>query len=183
MKLRIGILVAPCRRWMRASPAFVLATATHLALAGVLLGSWLAPAVSAAPDPEIERDLVALTNVDRTSNGLSSLIEESVLVEIGRERSADMVARNYFSHDIPPDGEKVFAIMDRRRVPFESAGENLAWNNAGVSATVQHAEKDFMNSPTHRANIMRGAFTRIGVGAEVGADKTMFTVLFMKPFD
>jgi uncharacterized protein YkwD len=147
------------------------------------VATWFAPPVSAAPDPELERELVAMTNVDRTSNGLSSLIEDGLLLEVARERSADMLARNYFSHDIPPTGEKVFAIMDRRQVPFESAGENLAWNNGTRGVSVQRAEQDFMNSPTHRANILRGVFTHIGSGAEVGSDKIMYTVLFMKPFD
>src|SRR5688572_25848775 len=134
------------------------------------------------PNPALERDLIALTNVDRTSNGLGAVVEEGRLLEIARERSDDMVTRNYFSHEIPPSQQKVFAILDQRGVDFEMAGENLAWNNAPGAGTVQRAQTDFMNSPTHRANVLRGAFTHIGVGAIPGPDRVMFTVLFMKPF-
>ena len=131
--------------------------------------------------PPLERDLVALTNVDRTSNGKGAVVEEQRLVQIARERSDDMVTRNYFAHEIPPTQQKVFAIMGQRGVSFEMAGENLAWNNAPGAGTVQRAQSDFMNSPSHRANVLRDAFTHIGVGAIPGRDRVMFTVLFMKP--
>lgn len=148
-----------------------------------LVAGLVAPqGIAAAPDPRLERDLVAITNVDRTSNGLSALIEDGQLIEIARERSEDMIQRDYFSHEIPPTGERVFAIMDRRGVPFEVAGENLGWNTAGREATVQHVEKDFMNSPSHRSNILRDVFTTIGVGAVPAPDRIMYSVLFMKPF-
>src|SRR5439155_903218 len=84
--------------------------------------------------------------------------------------------------EIPPSGEKVFAVMDRAAIPFQSAGENLAWNTAAVSATVQKAETDFMNSPAHRANILHDGFISMGVGAQPGTSRFMYTVLFMKPF-
>src|SRR2546428_385155 len=72
-----------------------------------------APAAAADPVASLERDLVALTNVDRTSNGLNALIEDDSLVGVSRERSQDMLDRDYFSHEIPPNGEKVFAVLDR----------------------------------------------------------------------
>jgi uncharacterized protein YkwD len=151
----------------------------------LLIGSALAvavPAAAADPLPSLERDLVALTNVDRTSNGLNALIEDDRLIGVARERSQDMLDRDYFSHDIPPNGEKVFAVLDRKAIPFQSAGENLAWNTAAKDATVQKAETDFMNSPAHRANILHNGFVSIGVGAQPGTSRFMYTVLFMKPF-
>jgi len=158
-----------------------------LAAIGVGLLLALAPlrpshGLTANPDTNLERDLVALTNVDRTSNGLNALLQEERLIDIARTRSEDMITRNYFSHTIPPSGEKVFVELDRRGIDFDIAGENLAWNNAGAAASVQRAETDFMNSPTHRANLLRDGFTDIGVGAIPGADRIMFTVLFMRPF-
>jgi uncharacterized protein YkwD len=133
-------------------------------------------------DPALERDLLALTNADRTSNGLPSLAADARLVEIARERSDDMVARNYFSHDIPPDGRKVFDLMLARGVDYETAGENIAQNNAARDGTVQLAQQGFMNSPGHRQNILRSAFTTIGIGVTQGGGRFMYTVVFMRPF-
>lgn len=164
----------------RASTTAALVATAVAMLAVALL---LTPAATSAgnPDPNLERDLVALTNVDRTSNGLGALLDESRLIGLARERSDDMLIRDYFSHDIPPAGEKVFAEMGRRGIRYELAGENLEWNGSARAATVQFARQDFMNSPTHRANVLRDVFTRIGVGAIPGTNRVMFTVLFMKP--
>jgi uncharacterized protein YkwD len=139
--------------------------------------------LTANPDPNLERELLALTNVDRTSNGLGSLLPEERLIDVARRRSDDMLTRNYFSHTIPPSGEKVYVMLDQQGVDYQLAGENLAWNNAGTSASVQKAEMDFMNSPTHRANVLKPGYTDIGIGAIPGADRIMFTVLFMRPFE
>jgi uncharacterized protein YkwD len=48
---------------------------------------------------------------------------------------------------------------------------------------VQRAEQDFMNSPLHRANILRSDYDTIGVGAVPGSGRNMFTVLFMRTPD
>lgn len=154
----------------------------------VMLSGWLAlvplgTANAADPNPTLERDLIALTNLDRTSNSLTSLLETEPLIDLARERSDDMLARNYFSHDIPPEGEKVFALMQQRGILYRIAGENLAWNNAAQGeASIQRARQDFMNSPTHRANILEAEFSTIGVGAIPGSDRIMYTVLFMRTF-
>jgi len=140
-------------------------------------------ASAAAANPQLERNLVALTNVDRTSNGLTSLLEDDTLIGIARERSDDMVTRNYFSHEIPPDGDLVFSIFKQREIPYRAAGENIAWNTAAETASVQRAEQDFMNSPAHRANILRDDYNIVGVGAVPGTGRNMFTVLFMHTMD
>jgi len=77
---------------------------------------------NATSDPGLERDLLALTNVDRTSNGVPAVGADARLISAARERSDDMQARNYFSHDIPPDGRKVFDLLDARNVDFEMQG-------------------------------------------------------------
>ena len=155
----------------------------RLAVSSVgLVGCFLTLSVlsaAAQANPRLERDLVALTNVDRASNGLSALVENERLIELARERSDDMQVRNYFGHEIPPDGTLVFALMDARSIAYRAAGENLAANNAGESATVQRAQSDFMNSPSHRANILESRFDEIGVGAIPGPTKNVFTVLFL----
>jgi uncharacterized protein YkwD len=160
---------------------FVAALLLLVVVGGVALTPGSAQAASA--NPRLERELVAMTNVDRTSNGLTSLIEQDPLIDLARERSDDMLNRNYFAHEIPPTGDLVFVLMKERGIPYRIAGENLAWNNAAEAISVQRAEQDFMNSPAHRANIMKAEFDSIGVGAIPGTGKVMYTVLFMRPFD
>ena len=43
-------------------------------------------------------------------------------------RSKDMITRNYFSHNVPPSGYNVFAVLDKGYC-YAVAGENIGWNN------------------------------------------------------
>jgi hypothetical protein len=127
-----------------------------------------------------ERDLVTLTNGDRTSNGLASLRPNDSLTAIARERSQDMATRNYFSHEIPPDNHYFEDLLSRDGINYRMAGENIARNNFGDSDTTQRAQTGFLNSPPHRANILEPAYRDIGVGAWDRSDgMKYFTVLFM----
>jgi uncharacterized protein YkwD len=46
-------------------------------------------------------------------------------------------------------------------------GENLAWAS-GSNASATRIVRMWMESPGHRANILRSSFTRIGLGRRVG---------------
>jgi uncharacterized protein YkwD len=49
--------------------------------------------------------------------------------------------------------------MNKAGVKFRTAGENLA-----LAPTLQLAHTGLMNSPGHRANILRPEFGRLGIG-------------------
>src|SRR5436189_4487924 len=91
-----------------------------------------------ALDPKsAANELIALTNVSRTSNGLQALLRDNRLTTLSVSRSEDMISRNYFSHQIPPNDTTVVDILESLGVGFTSAGENIAWNNALDFTTVQ----------------------------------------------
>jgi uncharacterized protein YkwD len=69
-----------------------------------------------------------------------------------------MFARGYFSHHTP-DGKDPFDRMREGEVRFRTAGENLA-----LAPTLQIAHNGLMDSPGHRANILRPQFGRLGIG-------------------
>ncbi len=126
-----------------------------------------------------EQQWLDLINADRAAYGLPPLTPDPRLMEIARWRSEDMVARNYFSHDI--GGYTVFEILRQRQISYQVAGENLAVNTFDDSLTVAMAESGLMSSPRHRANILRPDFTAVGVGIATGPNRlTVFTQLFLK---
>ena len=126
-----------------------------------------------------EQQLVALTNQSRANAGRRALRVDSALTSIARYRSKDMITRNYFSHSIPPSGKSVFNVMSERGYCFNLAGENIGWNTYPDDVATAQIHQMFMNSPSHRENIMGRAWDVIGVGAYKGADgKKMWTVLF-----
>jgi hypothetical protein len=156
-----------------------------LVLCSVLLAGLLAlPQVAGAfnPDPQLEGDLIALTNADRTSNGVAALMVDDRLVTVARERSDDMMTRNYFAHEIPPTGSRVFDLILARGVDYQYAAENIGYNNAPRRSNVSFMEGEFLRSPGHRQNLLRDYWNFLGIGAVPSGDRVMYTVLFMKPF-
>ncbi len=157
------------------------AAASLVAVSGLAVAALhaAASAVVAHADGSADAALFSLTNQDRASNGVRSLIGNGTLQTVGEGgrytgcgfavngRSVDMIQRNYFAHPILGCGQMVFSMMQAYGVHYLSAGENIGWNvypgAAGAAAQINSA---FMNSPEHRANILNGAFTDLGVGSD-----------------
>ena len=110
------------------------------------------------PRPELEAQMLELVNQERIAGGLAPLEADPELAAVARKHSADMFARGYFSHNTP-EGSDPFDRIRAASVRFRTAGENLA-----LAPTVQIAHRGLMNSPGHRANILRPAFGRLGIG-------------------
>ena len=108
--------------------------------------------------PELEAQMLELVNRERAAAGLQPLAADNELREVARRHSADMFARGYFSH-VTPEGRDPFARIREGGVTFRTAGENLA-----LAPTLSIAHTGLMNSPGHRANILRPQFGRVGIG-------------------
>ncbi len=113
---------------------------------------------SSRPRPDLEQHMLDMVNEERIANGLPLLAPDPELTEVARRHSADMFTRGYFAHDTP-EGDTPFDRMREANVRFLIAGENLA-----LAPTVPVAHTGLMNSPGHRANILRPQFGRVGIG-------------------
>lgn len=114
------------------------------------------------PRPDLEKRMLDLVNQERQAAGLSPLQADPELTEVARKHSVDMFARGYFAHDTP-EGLSPFDRMKAANVRFTTAGENLA-----LAPTLPIAHTGLMNSPGHRANILRREFGRVGIGVMDG---------------
>ncbi len=131
--------------------------------------------------PSDEALLFNLTNQARASAGLAPLRDSAALHSLAEWRSKDMATRDYFSHQIPPQGYLVFHYMDAQGIKYVLAGENIGWDNAPDEQATQMIQQMFMNSPEHRANILGAKWDSMGVGAYKASDgKVYYTVLFME---
>ena len=117
---------------------------------------------SSKPRPDLEKQMLDLVNRERQANGLAPLAPDPELTEVARRHSADMFARGYFAHDTP-EGLSPFDRMRVANVRFLTAGETLA-----LAPTLSVAHTGLMNSPGHRANILRREFGRVGIGVMDG---------------
>lgn len=119
-------------------------------------------------------DVIALTNTERASAGLPPLAPDPLLTAAAQAHSTDMVARAFYSHT-SPDGSEPWHRAAAAGSTRRTIGENIACGQRSAAEVV----RGWMNSPGHRANILKPAFTHIGIGfAGGGAAGTYWTQLF-----
>ncbi|MFD6417879.1 CAP domain-containing protein [Streptomyces sp. NPDC060194] len=119
-------------------------------------------------------EVVTLTNAERASAGLRPLAADPRLATAAQAYSTDMAARDFYSHTSPeglePRDRAVAAGATHRGI-----GENIACGQRTAADVV----RGWMNSPGHRANILRPDFTHIGTGFSGGGRAgTYWTQLF-----
>ncbi|WP_257670555.1 CvpA family protein [Parapedobacter tibetensis] len=110
------------------------------------------------PRPDLETEMLQLINEERAKVDLPPLKNDVEMIPVARQHSADMFARGYFSH-ITLEGDTPFDRIRKANLTFLAAGENLA-----IAQTLLLAHEGLMDSPGHRANILRPAFGRVGIG-------------------
>ena len=106
-----------------------------------------------------EQEVIRLVNVERAKYGLSALTEDWELSRIARYKSQDMHDNRYFAHKSQVYGTP-FEMIKAFGLSYRTAGENIAMGYVTPSAVVA----GWMNSAGHRANILNGSYTKIGVG-------------------
>jgi uncharacterized protein YkwD len=107
-----------------------------------------------------EAALIRAINAERTPRGLAPLRVDLRLEQAARAKSSEMLRTGTFAHG------DVRARLVRFGARGPTYGENLAWAS-GSNASVRIVRM-WMESPGHRANILRASFTRIGLGRRVG---------------
>ena len=108
-----------------------------------------------------ESKILTLVNDIRVQNNVDKLELDPALTQIAIIKAKDMVKRNYFEHYSPFYGNPwdLASLFDYE---YTSIGENIARNFTTPEETVNA----WMNSPNHRANILKGSYTYMGIGIE-----------------
>ncbi len=110
--------------------------------------------------------LLQATNAQRSQNGgIGALTLNTKLAAAAQAKANDMVARNYWSHNTP-DGKEPWTFIDAAGYEYQKAGENLAYGFANSSETVT----GWMNSKSHRDNLLDAAYKEVGFGFANGSN-------------
>ena len=121
-----------------------------------------------------------LTNQNRQNAHLATLTVNPELNRVAELKAQDMAEKGYFAH-VSPEGKTPWYWFNLVGYKYEYAGENLAVDFTD-STDVAIA---WMNSPTHKANIVKNAYTEIGTGVATGTyqgNPTIFVAqVFAKP--
>jgi len=122
----------------------------------------LVPAAQASTLSQSERALLGAVNDVRAAHNLRPLVVDRKLLASARAYSATMIREDVFTHGAFAER---LAHSGARGPAF---GENLAWG-VGRLAGARNIVRMWMESPGHRANLLRHGWTRVGIGARVGS--------------
>lgn len=114
----------------------------------------------------IGSEIVSLTNVERAEAAMSTLRENAVLAQAAQAKAEHMASNSYFAH-VGPDGKQPWAWVAEAGYEYRYAGENLAVRFVDSSDVVEA----WMDSPSHRANIIKPVYEEIGIGIAEGTYK------------
>lgn len=125
-----------------------------------------------------ESDLVNLINQERAANGLSSLTENPELDDAARRKAADMFQKNYWAHFAPDGTTTPWGFIRAAGYNYQFAGENLAKGFTDASSVVNA----WMNSETHKENILSNKYKDVGFAIVPGTLQGEDTVLVVQMF-
>jgi uncharacterized protein YkwD len=118
----------------------------------------------------MEGSIACLINEERAAYGLQPVQANGALRQAALTHSNEMVELGYFAHTSPAGltfVDRIVAAGYTRGARRWDVGENLVWGTGPLS-TPRSLVTSWMNSPTHRANLLRARFREIGIAAVVG---------------
>lgn len=117
------------------------------------------------------------TNNERKKAGLEPLQYSSILSNSARKKAEDMFKNDYWAHN-SPQGKTPWTFFDNVGYKYSVAGENLAKDFYDTDSLM----KAWMNSPTHKANIVHSRYKEIGIAVVNGTLGGVKTTLVVQHF-
>jgi uncharacterized protein YkwD len=140
------------------------------ALVGVLvLAAFAAPVASSAvcySYKASETEFKKQTNQDRSQHGVAKLQLDPELSKVAHKRVRHLVKINALVHT---------SDISKNITRWNELGENIGYDYSYSVSSLQNA---FMDSPGHRANILKPGYRYLGVGTKEAKGRLWVVVLF-----
>jgi hypothetical protein len=124
--------------------------------------------------------IVEMTNQTRAKEGLNTLKVNSELSAAAAAKADDMIKNGYFAHFSPTNVSPWFWIK-QNGYNYKYAGENLAMNFSETDQVIN----GWLNSPSHKANLLNSNYQDIGVavlcGQVNGQNRVVVVQMFGSP--
>lgn len=160
-------------RAFRAADNFPMKRTLGVVLAALAVAMMLPAAVSEATNGTVcwsstktERGFAAKMNASRSARDLGSVKLDPELSRVARLHTREMIGAKGLFHT------PMTKLMGRV-TNWITLGENV-----GRGDTVRSLHRAFMNSPTHKANILDGTYNHVGVGTARAGGKLWVSVVF-----
>jgi len=134
------------------------------------------PAKPAAPPSDWLSEFVRLTNAAREKNGLAPLSLHGTLCQAADIRAAELAVSP--SPHLRPDGDAFYTVLSDVNLTASYCGENYAIDPS-QAATAEQIVNAWMNSPTHRKNILNSNYTGIAFSTAVVNGTVYYEQLFI----
>ncbi|MCH7492969.1 hypothetical protein IID19_05310 [Patescibacteria group bacterium] len=125
-------------------------------------------------------EILNQANASRAEVGVAPLTLNNTLNQAAAQKAQHMIDNDYFAHTAP-DGTKPWYFIKQSGYAYIAAGENLAMDFTAASSV----HTAFMNSPSHKKNILKDTYTELGVavldGELQGSQTTVLVVFFGTP--
>ncbi len=108
-------------------------------------------------------ELIELTNIRREDAGVAQLNPDPALTAAALMKARDMAENEYFAHT-SPEGVTPWYWFEKVGYDYNFAGENLAVN----FTEAERVDQAWMDSPSHRRNIINERFEDIGIATAEG---------------
>ncbi|PSL48590.1 S-layer family protein [Salsuginibacillus halophilus] len=135
-----------------------------------------------APFPDQDETLAASSaeqmfdyvNAERAYHGLETLTSSDEIAAVAYAHSLDMAENNYFNHNSLDGRTPADRFNEANISDYSYGGENIS----GGYQYVHDSHRGLMNSPGHRANILRDNFDALGVGISYANGNPRYTQKF-----
>lgn len=115
------------------------------------------------------RQVEELVNEERAKAGLAPLQVSGAVTSAAQDRAVEI--ERSFSHT-RPNGSSFSTVLTENGVSFMGSGENIAYGQRSPKEVMN----TWMNSAGHRANILNGKFTTMGIGYYLNGSGTGYWV-------
>ncbi|MFN0280246.1 MAG: CAP domain-containing protein [Pyrinomonadaceae bacterium] len=128
----------------------------------------------------LEQTAFELLNQKRIHNGLQPLVWNEKVAAIARLHSQNMADLKFFSHRGRDDKMVSDRADDAGLGRWRAIGENIAYNR-GYQDPIAKAVELWLDSPSHRHNLLDNSWKETAIGIAVTADGSYYlTQVFLK---
>lgn len=121
--------------------------------------------------------IIQLSNQARKTQGLASLKNNTALTKAAQAKAKDMISNDYFAH-ISPKRVTPWYWFSQAGYRYTSAGENLAIDYVNSEDVIQA----WLDSPSHRKNLLNSKYQDIGVAVATGEINGTTSVIVVQMF-
>lgn len=110
-------------------------------------------------------EIIDGSNQARAQFNKPAFVANPLLMSAAQMKAEDMAKQQFFAHTAP-DGTVAWDYFKKVGYGYSVAGENLAITNQDANAVIQ----GWLNSPTHRDNLLSTEYSDLGIGMATFGD-------------